>query len=512
MQPFTFDINTLSPAAGLSHGTFAGSRPRARFEEHLGQAAQSPRERSAERKSETPKLEPTATRTSDTAESQNGQRDNAADEDRSQTSEQQSESDNGRDASGQGAAAAAAADGKPAPTKNKPAEGSADHPAEAKINRSGGKSEKLKGRAAHGNSPGDGGAAAAMQTAAQDSDHAAREQVTDTSSANAHSEPDVQGDVGPRRDGLPSDLAADSTSNGDLNAISATGVVAATRENQASAAENESASNEVGPVEAIGIEQVENAGKAEPPNAGKRGRSAKAASVADAIDSAGEPVVSSSEPDATATAVESPAAVELISAADAVADKEPVTADAVFNDNNDRSESRAGPAATAMAARNERFSGSAERGDGLTEVERVRFVQRVARAFHSMGDEGGEVRLRLSPPELGSLRLEVSMRDGVMSARLEAETASARNVLLENLPALRERLAEQNIKVERFDVDVRDEQRQAPGEQFAGQHDEPRHGERDRSRGHEVKRPTAIAPAAPRAALKSDTSALNIVI
>jgi flagellar hook-length control protein FliK len=205
--------------------------------------------------------------------------------------------------------------------------------------------------------------------------------------------------------------------------------------------------------------------------------------------------------------------VELISAADAAADKEPAAADAVINENNDRSEPRAGPAAAATAARDDRFSGSAERSDGLTEAERVRFVQRVARAFHSMGDEGGEIRLRLSPPELGSLRVEVSVRDGVMSARLEAETASARNVLLENLPALRERLAEQNIKVERFDVDVRDEQRQTPGEQFAGQHDVPRHGQRERSRGQEIKRPTAIAPAAPQGALSRDnTGALNIVI
>jgi flagellar hook-length control protein FliK len=463
--------------------------------------------------SETPKVEHSATRTSDTAKSQDNQRDNSAEENRSQTSEQQSESDNGRDPSGQGAAAAAVANGKPAPMKEKPAEGNADHPAEAKVNRSGGRSAKLKGKAAHGNSPGDGGAAAATQTVAQDVKHAAGEQVTDTSSADGQSEPGAQGEGSPKRDGSPIELAPDSTSNSDSSAIAAAGAVAATRESQASAAENISSSNEVGPVEAIGAKQVENAEQAEPPNAGKRGRSAKAASVAEAIGSAGEPVVSSGEPAAPATAVESAAAVELMSTADAAAENEPVTADPVFSENNDRSEPRVGPSATAMAARNEPFPISAERSDGLTEAERVRFVQRVARAFHSMGDEGGEVRLRLSPPELGSLRLEVSVRDGVMSARLEAETASARNVLLENLPALRERLAEQNIKVERFDVDVRDQQRQAPGEQFAGQYDVPRQGQRGRTRGHEVNRPTAIAPGAPRAVLGRDnTGALNIVI
>ncbi len=46
-----------------------------------------------------------------------------------------------------------------------------------------------------------------------------------------------------------------------------------------------------------------------------------------------------------------------------------------------------------------------------------------------------------------------------MSARLEAETPTARSLLLDNLPALRERLAGQNIKVERFDVDLRQDGR-----------------------------------------------------
>ena len=91
---------------------------------------------------------------------------------------------------------------------------------------------------------------------------------------------------------------------------------------------------------------------------------------------------------------------------------------------------------------------------GLTEVQRVRFVQRVARAFQTIGDSGNPLRLRLSPPELGSLRLEITMNQGQMTARVEAETEAARTVLLDNLPALRERLAQQDIKIARFDVDL----------------------------------------------------------
>jgi flagellar hook-length control protein FliK len=108
-------------------------------------------------------------------------------------------------------------------------------------------------------------------------------------------------------------------------------------------------------------------------------------------------------------------------------------------------------------------AGPSKRGsrtNGAEEVSRIdpaRFVGRVAKAFHTAQERGGTLQIRLSPPELGAMRLELTVKDGVMTAALETETSSARRVLLENLPALRDRLAEQNIRVERFDVEVRRE-------------------------------------------------------
>jgi flagellar hook-length control protein FliK len=101
-------------------------------------------------------------------------------------------------------------------------------------------------------------------------------------------------------------------------------------------------------------------------------------------------------------------------------------------------------------------TGPGRPGAGLDQVDRVRFVQRVARAFESLGARGGTIRMRLHPPELGSLQLDITVRNGVMTARLETDSAAARNLLLDNLPALRDRLAQQDIKVERFDVDLAD--------------------------------------------------------
>jgi len=88
-------------------------------------------------------------------------------------------------------------------------------------------------------------------------------------------------------------------------------------------------------------------------------------------------------------------------------------------------------------------------------VDAARFVTRVSRAIDTAQQRGGEIKLRLSPPELGTLQIKLSLSEGALTATLETETASARNLLLDNLPALRDRLAEQQIRVEKFDVDVR---------------------------------------------------------
>lgn len=86
-------------------------------------------------------------------------------------------------------------------------------------------------------------------------------------------------------------------------------------------------------------------------------------------------------------------------------------------------------------------------------ADRVRFVERVAQAFKAQSNENGTIRMRLSPEELGSLRIEITIRNGTMHARVETETQEARNILMDNLPALRDRLATHNIKVEQFEID-----------------------------------------------------------
>ena len=91
-------------------------------------------------------------------------------------------------------------------------------------------------------------------------------------------------------------------------------------------------------------------------------------------------------------------------------------------------------------------------------------------------DRDGEVTLRLSPPELG-VAAAGSPRPATASwsAHLQTETPRLQAAILENLPALRERLADQGVRIERFDVDLMQRATGGtPDQPFSDQHDTPR--------------------------------------
>jgi len=145
-----------------------------------------------------------------------------------------------------------------------------------------------------------------------------------------------------------------------------------------------------------------------------------------------------------------------------------------------------------------------------TNIDATRLLGRVARAFAAVQQRDGEIQLRLSPPELGSLKLTIQMHDGGMVARLETETSAAKTALLDNLPALRERLAEQGVRIERFDVDLMQRQPggmpDRPGDQQREAPPPPRAESPIRTRNE-----LAAPPRAPLAA-SSSTTGLNVIV
>jgi len=167
-----------------------------------------------------------------------------------------------------------------------------------------------------------------------------------------------------------------------------------------------------------------------------------------------------------------------------------------------------------QASRNAAKGGSlANSANELPRVDPARFVSRVAKAFHTAQERGGTLQLRLSPPELGAMRLELTVKDGVMTAALETETAAARRVLLEHLPALRDRLAEQNIRVERFDVDVRREGSGGQADPRAPQDRQPPQQEHTERRQPAMQQRESAAPQhiAPVAQPLTDNTGINLV-
>lgn len=162
-----------------------------------------------------------------------------------------------------------------------------------------------------------------------------------------------------------------------------------------------------------------------------------------------------------------------------------------------------------MEGRSLRNSKEPSDPNGMPPVDRARFVQRVEGAMKAAQQRDGKIQVRLSPPELGSVKIELALQNGVMSAKLEAETPAARNLLLDSLPALRERLAQQDIRIEKFDVDVRQE----GGNAGSGQTDDrtaDQSGERQQHRPRSTSNHTPATPVVARAIAASGSAAAGL--
>ncbi len=115
--------------------------------------------------------------------------------------------------------------------------------------------------------------------------------------------------------------------------------------------------------------------------------------------------------------------------------------------------SAAGPATNARSNGTEKTN--AAKGNSADDaVTRAKLVQRVSRAFQHFGAEGGSIRLRLAPAELGSVRVEMQIQGGKVNARVVAETEAASTILRDHLADLRNRLESQGMQVESFEIET----------------------------------------------------------
>ncbi len=113
---------------------------------------------------------------------------------------------------------------------------------------------------------------------------------------------------------------------------------------------------------------------------------------------------------------------------------------------NGTNQGRSDPARTEVARSNP--------GSQISAYQETKLVQRVLRGVEQLANGGGQVRLRLHPPELGSLQMSLRMEAGQVYAKLEVENTTARDALLNNVQILKDRMAEQGMRVAAFEVEV----------------------------------------------------------
>lgn len=92
--------------------------------------------------------------------------------------------------------------------------------------------------------------------------------------------------------------------------------------------------------------------------------------------------------------------------------------------------------------------------DTLSAVQRAKLVQRVSRGFQHLGPNGGQIRMRLSPEALGSVQLQLNIRNGELSGTMVTQTDAASEALREQLPQLRKSLETQGIRLEKIDIET----------------------------------------------------------
>lgn len=90
------------------------------------------------------------------------------------------------------------------------------------------------------------------------------------------------------------------------------------------------------------------------------------------------------------------------------------------------------------------------------DVNHPNFMERVAQAVQTSSANRNQVTLRLTPPELGALQIDVIVEKGTLTARMEVQNPAAQRVLTESLPQLKEALSQNSATLERIEVFLAD--------------------------------------------------------
>lgn len=84
-----------------------------------------------------------------------------------------------------------------------------------------------------------------------------------------------------------------------------------------------------------------------------------------------------------------------------------------------------------------------------TQINTARIARGLQNAVHQ---KGGAVTIRLTPPEMGTVRIQLQIQNGTVNAQFHAEAESTRTMLNQQMSHLRTALENQGLSVERLGV------------------------------------------------------------
>jgi hypothetical protein len=112
-----------------------------------------------------------------------------------------------------------------------------------------------------------------------------------------------------------------------------------------------------------------------------------------------------------------------------------------------------------------------------SQLDQADFIDRVSSALRLSSGTSRHLQVGLRPPELGPMRVEVALHDGVLTARLEVQSAAAQKAVLESMPLLREALAQNGTVIDHIDVQLADYSNEEEDAGFTEPHDQQSDGQ-----------------------------------
>jgi len=111
-------------------------------------------------------------------------------------------------------------------------------------------------------------------------------------------------------------------------------------------------------------------------------------------------------------------------------------------------------AITSTTARSSTETPAAVQARPVLDITRSDMSQKLSSFIQQASESGKAMRIRLDPPELGSLQIEVGRVSGQLIARIEVDNPQARALVFEQLQLLRDSLQQQGLRVDRLEVEL----------------------------------------------------------